>query len=234
MDLPELSVVLPCLNEASTVAACVEDAKAFFRQMSLSGEVVVADNGSSDGSAYEARRAGARVIRVKRRGYGRALRAGIAASRGRVICMGDCDQTYDLRHLQGLYEPLAAGRCDLAIGDRFAGGIERGAMPLSHRLGVRALSALGRWVTKTKVRDFHCGLRGLTRDAARRLSFRTTGMEFASEMIALAAKEGLRIGQAPVPLRRCPQKERRSKLRALPDGLRHLRYLLSVKARNHP
>ena len=223
---PEISVVMPCLNEEATVAACVEEAMDFFRQMSLSGEVVVVDNGSTDGSANVAERSGARVVLAPRRGYGAALRAGFAGARGRVIIMGDCDQTYDFRHLRGIYEPLASGAFDLVIGDRFAGGIEKGAMPLSHKIGVRFLSAVGRFITKTNIRDFHCGLRGLTREAAR-LPFRTTGMEFATEMIVLAARAGLRLGQTPVPLRRCPKK-RRSKLRTLPDGLRHLRYMTYI------
>ncbi|MGX8728436.1 MAG: glycosyltransferase family 2 protein [Lachnospiraceae bacterium] len=228
----DLSVVLPCLNEAGTVGVCVQEALVFLRQMRLSGEVLVVDNGSTDGSANAASQSGARVVLAKRRGYGAALRAGFAKARGRVIIMGDCDATYDFLHLQGIYEPLAAGTYDLVIGDRFAGGIQRGAMPLSHKLGVRFLSAVGRYVTKTNVRDFHCGLRGLTKEAACRLPFQTTGMEFATEMIALAAHEGLRIGQTPVALRRCPEKKRKSKLRTLPDGLRHLRYMANVNRQN--
>ena len=152
------------------------------------------------------------------------------AGRNRGSCrrnniFGDSDTTYDFMKLGKLYRPLAEGRADVMIGDRFAGGMEKGAMPWSHRIGVRLLSAMGRRRYRTDVRDFHCGMRGLTRKAAEQLAFRTGGMEFATEMIALAAKAGLRIGQCPVRLRKCTL-DRKSKLRTLPDGNRHLRYML--------
>ena len=223
---PELSVIMPCRNEAPTVGRCIGKAGAFIRRRALSAEILVVDNGSTDGSAGIAAECGARVISEPKPGYGNALRTGIAAARGRVLLMGDCDLTYDFEHMDALYDPLADGVCDVMIGDRFAGGIESGAMSLSHRVGVRMLSALGRWRTGCDVRDFHCGLRGMTRQAARRLPFRAEGMEFASEMIGLAAAAGLRIAQAPVPLLRC-EYPRQSKLRTLPDGFRHLKYLLS-------
>ena len=226
MKRPDVSIVLPCRNEEAAVGQCIGEAKAFLERTGLRGEIIVVNNGSTDGSAKAARACGARVIEEARPGYGQALRAGFAAAEGRVILMGDCDTTYDLNHMEALYEPLADGRYDMMIGDRFAGGIADGAMPFRHRLGVRVLSALGRARTGTDVRDFHCGLRGLTREAAESLPFRTTGMEFATEMIALAAQNGLRIGQTPVPLWRCG-KDRRSKLRTWPDGFRHLRYLMN-------
>lgn len=223
----DASVILPCLNEEACVGECVDGAKAFLARQGLRGEVLVVDNGSTDDSANAARAHGARVIFAKRKGYGNALRAGLAASRGRILLMGDCDLTYDFRDLAALYAPLAEGSYDMMVGDRFAGKMEKGAMPVSHWLGVRFLSAVGRRQTGTNVRDFHCGLRGITKSAAKTLLFRTSGMEFASEMIALAAKNGLRIGETPVHLRKCPHR-RKSKLRALPDGLRHLQYLLRV------
>lgn len=226
MEAPDLSIVMPCLNEEATVGRCVEDAQAFLAGRSLRGEVIVADNGSTDASARIAAEHGARVIRESRQGYGFALRAGIAEARGKVIILGDCDCTYDFLHLDNFYAPLARGEYDLMVGDRFAGGIGKGAMPLTHRAGVKALSWLGRRRYRTDVRDFHCGLRGLTGDAARRLSFQTGGMEFATEMIALAAAAGLRIGQCPTPLHPCDL-PRRSKLRPVPDGFRHLRYILN-------
>ena len=225
MEVPDLSVVMPCLNEEATVGQCVDDAFAFIARRCLRGEVIVADNGSGDRSAAIAESHGARVIREERKGYGYALRSGIAAARGRVILMGDSDLTYDFLRMDGLYDPLAGGAYDMMIGDRFAGGLEKGAMPLSHRVGVKALSFFGRRRYHTDVRDFHCGLRGLTAGAAESLSFQTGGMEFATEMIALAARAGLRIGQCPVSLRKC-EMNRRSKLRPLPDGNRHLIYMI--------
>ncbi len=224
MGEPEVSIVMPCLNEEATVGACVDDARIWLEKSGTAGEILVIDNGSADRSARVAEEHGARVIPESRIGYGYALRRGFAESRGRVILMGDCDTTYDFRNLDPLYRPLAENRYDMMIGDRM-GGLEKGAMSLLHCVGVRFLSALGRLRYHTEVRDFHCGLRGLTAGAARRLEFRCGGMEFATEMIALAARGGLRIGQCPVTLRRCRDK-RKSKLRTLPDGFRHVRYIL--------
>ncbi len=221
----DLSIVMPCLNEEATVGRCVDDALAYLQGRSLRGEVIVADNGSTDASARIAQAHGARVIHESKRGYGFALRAGMAAAKGSVIILGDCDCTYDFLRLDDFYEPLARGECDMMVGDRFAGGIDPGAMPLSHRIGVKALSWLGRLRYRTGVRDFHCGLRGITAQAAHALPFQTGGMEFATEMIALAARAGLRISQCPTKLYTCGS-PRRSKLRTLPDGFRHLRYIL--------
>ena len=167
------------------------------------------------------------MIREDRPGYGNALRRGIAESRGDVILMADADMTYDFSRLGELYGPLAQGRYDMIIGNRFRGGIEPGAMPLSHRLGVRFLSALGRLRFRTQVRDFHCGMRGLTAAAAERLDLHCEGMEFATEMIAAAAAAGMCIGEVPVPLRRSTS-ARSSKLRTVRDGLRHLRLILKM------
>ncbi len=225
MERPEVTVVLPCRNEEAAIGDCIREIRQFLREENLEGEILVADNGSTDRSAGIARGLGARVIREEKPGYGNALRAGIAAAEGRVILMGDSDTTYDFLELGKLYGPLSRGECDIIIGDRFAGGMESGSMPLSHKAGVRLLSALARKRYHTTVRDFHCGLRGITREAARQLDFRAEGMEFATEMIALAAAKGLRIGQCPVRLRKC-RANRKSKLRTLPDGIRHLRYIL--------
>lgn len=222
----ELTVLMPCRNEAAAVAACVEEAKEFLRGHGINGEILVVDNASEDGSAALARAHGARVIRAERRGYGNALRTGMENSAGRVIIMGDCDTTYRFGEIGEMYRLLAEGQCDMVIGNRFAGGMERGSMQLSHRWGVRFLSLCGRIRFRTDVRDFHCGLRGLTRKAAETLTFRTTGMEFATEMIAEAARQRLRIGQTPVSLRRC-RYGRESKLRTIRDGFRHLTYIVS-------
>ncbi len=224
-NAPELTLILPCRNEAAVIGACLDEARRFLDASGLRGELLVVDNASTDGSGEIAKSLGARVVREETPGYGSALRAGIRAAGAPVILMGDCDTTYDFMQMGLLYEPLAAGRFDLMIGDRFAGGIEPGAMQLSHRYGVKALSLIARLRFHTDVRDFHCGLRGLTRAAADKMELRADGMEFATEFIAEAAKKGLRIGQVPVRLRRC-ELERKSKLRTIPDGLRHLGFIL--------
>ena len=221
----ELSVILPCLNEEQTVGLCVEEAEGFFRKYQVKGEVLVVDNGSTDRSAVAAFSKGARVLQEPKKGYGNAICAGIRYSRGKVLIIADCDMTYDLRHLEKMYEMLRTGDCDMVIGNRYVGGMEPGSMSLSHKWGVRMLSFCARKRFRTDVYDFHCGLRGMTREAAGRLEFHTGGMEFATEMIAQAARQGLVIGQVPVRLRRCTW-ERTSKLRTVKDGFRHMRYIL--------
>lgn len=219
-----LSIIMPCLNEEKTVGACIDRAKVFLRKNDIIGEILVVDNGSHDHSKSVAIKHGATVISEERRGYGRAIRAGIKASKGQVIIIGDCDLTYDFVHLKGLYDPLKNNKYDMVIGDRFV-MMEHGAMPVTHRLGVRFLSLIGRRRYRVGVHDFHCGLRGITRDAVNQLSFHTNGMEFATEMIAVAAKKHMKIGQIRITYHRCPYK-RESKLRTVRDGFRHLNYLL--------
>ena len=223
----ELSIVMPCRNEEHTVGICIDEARAFLRDRGIRGEILVVDNHSSDRSAETALEHGAGVERVDDIGYGHALRYGLLKAKGAVIIMGDCDTTYDFTEAGGIYDMLVSGSFDVVIGDRFAGGIEKGAMPLLHKIGVRVLSWLGRRRFRTDVKDFHCGLRGLTREAYEKLSLHTSGMEFATELIAEAAKSGLKTGQIPVKLRRCRQ-ERRSKLRTIRDGMRHLLYIGSA------
>ena len=220
-----LSIIMPCLNEEETIAICMKEAKALMKSHHIQGEILLVDNGSTDHSAEIAQSYGARVLKEPVRGYGKALRTGIKNSRGKVIIMGDSDATYDFRHLEKFFYPLHQGKYDVMIGNRFAGKMEKGAMPFSHRIGVPVLSMLGRWRWHTDVRDFHCGLRGMTRKAARTMRLRTRGMEFATEMIAEAARHHMRMGQVPVTLRKCPV-ERKPKLRTYSDGLRHLMYLL--------
>ena len=221
----ELTVLMPCLNEARTVQACVRAALAFFRNAGIEGEVLVADNGSTDGSAQLARAAGARVVEVPVRGYGAALLAGIADAQGEYIIMGDADDSYDFSRLQAFVERLRSG-ADLVMGNRFKGGIEPGAMPFLHRyLGNPVLSFIGRLFFRSSIGDFHCGLRGFSRSAVLRLGLITAGMEFASELIAKAALAGLRIEEVPTTLR--PDgRGRPSHLRTWRDGWRHLRFLL--------
>ena len=225
----ELSVIMPCLNEENAVGKCIDEAKRFISAHDIKAEIIIADNGSTDSSAQKASAHGAVVISENVRGYGRAVRTGIENSRGTVLIFGDCDTTYDLLHLEEFYFPLIRGEYDVIIGDRFSGGIEKGAMPFLHKLGVPFLSWCGRKRFRTEVRDFHCGLRALTREAAEKLDLRTDGMEFATEFIAKASGAGFRIGQTPTVLR-CAGCKRRSKLHTFSDGLRHLKYICSKRS----
>lgn len=226
----EVSFLLPCLNEAETLEACIHAAKKCIDDGGHTGEIVVADNGSTDGSQEIARRAGARVVDVPERGYGSALMAGFEAARGEIVVMGDADLSYDFEEGSRLIEKMREG-CDLVMGSRFLGEIQPGAMPPLHRwLGNPVLSALGRWLFHTSVSDFHCGIRALRRDAYDRLHLRTTGMEFASEMVVKASVLELRIGEVPVTLR--PDgRSRAPHLRTWRDGWRHLRFLLTLSPR---
>jgi glycosyltransferase involved in cell wall biosynthesis len=229
-DLPregeiELTVLMPCLDEALTVQRCVEKAHAYLRSRGISGEVLVADNGSTDGSQALAAAAGARVVAIPRRGYGAALIGGIAAARGRFVIMGDADDSYDFSHLDPFVDALRSG-LKLVVGNRFRGGIRPGAMPLLNRyLGNPALTFIGRWLFASPVGDFHCGLRGFERRAILELELRADGMEFASEMVAKASLAGLRIGEVPTTL--SPDgRARPPHLRPWRDGWRHLRFML--------
>jgi hypothetical protein len=221
---------MPCLNEAATVAGCVGKARDFLRRAGIEGEVLVADNGSSDGSAERAAAAGARVIGVADRGYGTALRAGVEAAKGRYVIMGDADDSYDFSRLEHFVEALRAGHL-LVMGNRFKGGILPGAMPAMHRyVGNPILSFIGRLFFRTRIRDFHCGLRGFDRQAMLRLGLRTPGMEFASEMVVKAVLAGWHIAEVPATL--APDgRGRPPHLRSWRDGWRHLRFLLLFSPR---
>ena len=226
----ELTILMPCLNEAATVARCVAKARGFLERAGIAGEVLVADNGSDDGSPALAERAGARVVRVAERGYGAALSAGIAAARGRYVVMGDADESYDFNRLEAFVDKLREG-WPLVMGNRFQGGIEPGAMPALHRyLGNPVLSFIGRLFFGAPIGDFHCGLRGFQRDAVISLSLKTQGMEFASEMVVKAALAGWRIAEVPTVLH--PDgRGRPPHLRRWRDGWRHLRFLLLFSPR---
>lgn len=222
--------MMPCLNEAETLQSCIRQAKSFLSSNSIHGEVIVADNGSTDGSQEIAVREGARLVTAKRRGYGSALTEGFNSARGQYIAMGDADESYDFGTLLPFIEHLRAGD-ELVIGNRFAGGIESGAMPLHHKyFGNPLLSFIGRLFFGTPVRDFHCGLRAFNRTAILGLNLRTTGMEFASEMIVKASLSKLRISEVPTPLRR-DGRSRAPHLRSFVDGWRHLRFLLLYSPR---
>jgi len=221
----ELSIVMPCLNEARTLPECIGKAQAFLHRAGVRGEVVVADNGSTDGSARIAEEMGGRVVHVNKKGYGSALLGGIVAAQGRYVIMGDSDGSYDFLNLEPFLEKLREGY-DLVIGNRFLGGIEPGAMPFLHRyLGNPVLSFLGNLFFRSNLGDFHCGLRGFRRDAVLGLDLKTTGMEFASEMIVKASLQGLRMTEVPTVLSR-DGRDRRPHLRTWRDGWRHLRFLL--------
>jgi glycosyltransferase involved in cell wall biosynthesis len=226
----ELTILMPCLNEAETIATCIDKAHGFLARSGVAGEILIADNGSSDGSVEYALARGARVIAVTERGYGAALRAGIAAARGRYVIIGDADDSYDFSRLESFLAKLREGS-DLVMGNRFAGGIAPGAMPLLHRyLGNPVLSLIGRMFFRSSIRDFHCGLRGLRRDAILALDLRTSGMEFASEMVVRAALNGLVLAEVPTTLG-VDGRSRPPHLRTWSDGWRHLRFLLMFSPR---
>lgn len=226
----ELTILMPCLNEAETLAICIGKAKAFLDKAQISGEVLIADNGSTDGSQQIAAARGARVVQVARKGYGAAILGGIAAARGRFIIMGDADNSYDFGALEAFVSRLRDG-ADLVMGNRFQGGIESGAMPPLHRyLGNPVLSFVGRLFFRIKTGDFHCGLRGFNTESIRKLDLQTTGMEFASEMVVRGALAGLRIEEVPTALK--PDgRSRPPHLRTWRDGWRHLKFLLVYNPR---
>jgi glycosyltransferase involved in cell wall biosynthesis len=221
----ELTILMPCLDEALTVKACVEKARGYLQARGISGEVVVADNGSTDGSQNIAVAAGARLVQVDSKGYGAALIGGIKASHGRYVIMADADDSYDFANLDGFVEGLRHG-FKLVIGNRFAGKIMPGSMPLLNRyLGNPVLSFIGRWLFASPVGDFHCGIRGFDRDAILSLNLRAAGMEFASEMVVKASLANLSIAEVPTTLH--PDgRGRAPHLRPWRDGWRHLRFML--------
>jgi glycosyltransferase involved in cell wall biosynthesis len=226
----ELTIVLPCLNEVETLAICIEKAKDAISACKITGEVIVADNGSTDGSPEVALAHGARVISVPTRGYGSALHAGIQAARGRYILIADSDDSYEFTHLPRFLAELRSG-AELVVGNRFRGGIEPGAMPFLHKhLGNPLLSFIGRFLFHIPVHDVHCGMRAFSGEAYQRLNLRTTGMEFASEMIVKASLCRQRIAEVPTILKK-DGRSRPPHLRTWRDGWRHLRFLLMYSPR---
>ena len=221
---------MPCLNEAETLASCIQAAQRALSRDGYRGEVIVADNGSTDGSLAIARELGARVIEVPRKGYGNALIGGIQAADGEFVIMGDADESYDFGAIGAFVERLRAGD-ELVVGNRFLGGIQPGAMPWSHRwLGNPVLTWISRVFFHTPVGDMHCGLRGFRKDAFTRMRLRAAGMEFASEMVIKASLKGMRISEVPVVLR--PDgRSRPPHLRTWRDGWRHLRFMLLFSPR---
>lgn len=229
-DSCELTILLPCLNEAETLATCITKAQGYLRSSGVRGEVLVADNGSTDGSQQIATDLGARVITVAEKGYGNALLGGIEAASGRYVIMGDADDSYDFSALDAFVDALRTGH-DLVMGNRFRGGIDPGAMPALHRyLGNPVLSFVGRLFFKSEIGDFHCGLRGFRRSSVRALNLKTTGMEFASELVVKAALAGLSVTEVPTRLAK-DGRSRPPHLRSWRDGWRHLRFLLIFSPR---
>ncbi|WP_270934820.1 glycosyltransferase family 2 protein [Falsiroseomonas oryzae] len=226
----ELTILMPCLNEAETLGRCIAKASAFLASRGIAGEILIADNGSTDGSQAIAEAGGARVVPIPTRGYGAALIGGIAAARGRYVIMGDSDDSYDFSNLDAFVAKLREGYA-LVMGNRFLGGIQPGAMPPLHRyLGNPVLTGIGRLLFRSPVGDFHCGLRGFDRAAMLRLDLRATGMEFASEMVVKATVQRLRITEVPTTL--SPDgRSRPPHLRSWRDGWRHLRFLLLFSPR---
>src|SRR6201988_3021753 len=221
----ELSVVLPCLNERETVSTCVQKAVAALKNARVHGEVIVADNGSTDGSIELAQSSGARVVHVEHRGYGNARRGGIQESQGTYVLMADSDDSYDFTHIPRFLEQLRQGS-DLVMGNRFRGGIRDGAMPPLHPyLGNPVLTAIGRLFFRPPSRDFHCGIRAFRKDSYDRMDIRSTGMEFASEMVVKASLLRMRVSEVPTTL--SPDgRSHPPHLRTWHDGWRHLRFLL--------
>ncbi|OQP61069.1 dolichol-P-glucose synthetase [Niastella vici] len=221
----EFTILMPCLNEAETLKSCIQKAKNGIAHNNLVAEILVADNGSTDGSIDMALHLGARVIHVDDKGYGNALRAGIEHAKGKYIIMGDSDDSYDFEDISLFVAKLREGN-DLVMGNRFKGGIMKGAMPFLHRyLGNPVLSFIGRLFFKIKIGDFHCGLRGFNRNAILDIGLNSTGMEFASEMVVRSSLNNLKISEVPTTL----QPDGRSRpphLRTWRDGWRHLRFLL--------
>ena len=226
----ELTILMPCLNEAETLAICIDKAQGYLARSGISGEILIADNGSTDGSQAIAIAHGARVVDICVKGYGSALIGGIDAALGTYVIMGDADDSYDFEDLQGFVDRLRGGD-ELVMGNRFLGGIEPGAMPPLHKyLGNPVLSWIGRVLFRSPIKDFHCGLRGFNRLAMKELHLQTTGMEFASEMVVKSTLGGRRVSEVPTTL----SKDGRSRpphLRSWRDGWRHLRFLLIFSPR---
>src|SRR4051812_38166213 len=224
----DLTILMPCLNEAETLAACIKKARLGIERAGVSGEILIADNGSTDDSIAIAEKLGARVVHVKPKGYGNALRYGIEAARGRWVIMGDSDDSYDFSNINGFVEKLREGY-ELVMGCRLprgGGTVMPGAMPWKNRwLGNPVLSFLGRLFFKTPVQDFHCGLRAFTRDAYLRMELVPSGMEFASEMVIKATHREMRITQVPITLHK-DGRSRPPHLKPWRDGWRHLRFML--------
>jgi glycosyltransferase involved in cell wall biosynthesis len=226
----EVSVVMPCLDEVETLERCIRKAQRALRDANIAGEVIIADNGSTDGSVEIAEKMGARVVNVRAKGYGNALMGGIGAARGKYVVMGDADDSYDFGHIPRFVERLRQG-ADVVMGNRFRGGIQKDAMPVLHRyVGNPLLSRIGRLFFHSPVGDFYCGLRGFRKDAYERMGLRTTGMEFATEMVVKSTLLEMRVAEVPTTL--SPDgRNRPPHLRTWRDGWRTLRFFMLYSPR---
>jgi len=225
MKIVELTILMPCLNEEETIGICIDKALKFIKKNNINGEVLIADNGSTDNSVKIAKSLGARVIKVKEKGYGSALIEGTKNAYGKYVIMGDSDDSYDFLHLEEFIKKLRKGY-DLVMGDRFKGGIEKGAMPFSHRyIGNPILSFIGRIFFHSQIRDFHCGLRGYNKEKILSLNLNCSGMEYASEMVVKSELNNLKITQVPTTLKK-DGRTRKPHLKTFSDGWRHLNFLL--------
>lgn len=221
----ELTILMPCLNEEETIEICIKKARKFLDENQIDGEVLIADTGSTDNSVKIAESCGARIVHIEEKGYGSALRGGSKEARGKYVIMGDADDSYDFLHLMPFVEKLREGY-DLVMGNRFKGGIEKGAMPFLHKyIGNPVLSTIGRILYSSEIKDFHCGLRGYNRDRMNALNLITTGMEYASEMVVMAELNHLKITEIPTTLKK-DGRSGKSHLRSFRDGWRHLTFLL--------
>ena len=231
MNNLNLTILMPCLNEEENIEFSIRKAQSYLssikERFACNGEILIVDNNSTDHSVVIAKECGACVVTESHPGYGCALRTGLRQARGEVIIFGDCDSTYDFSNLDPIYLPLMENKYDFITGDRFGGQMEDGAMSFTHKLGVPFLSWCGRVKFGVNIRDWHCGIRGITRSALEKMSFKCDGMEFATEMIAEAGRKGLRIGEVSVPLRKA-QYARTEKLRTIRDGVRHLWYIIKA------
>lgn len=226
----EYTILMPCLNEEYSLEFCIKEAESYIKKHNLNAEILVADNGSADNSVSIAKKCGARVVNVKEKGYGNCLLGGIKAAEGKYIIMADSDGSYDFTSLTPFVNALSNG-FDMVVGNRFAGGIQKGAMPFLHRLGVPFLSWLARLKFKAPVYDFHCGLRGFNRQKALELNLKSSGMEFATEIIAAFALSGCKMCEVPTPLRKDKRKGK-PHLKTFRDGWRHLKFILTYCKKN--
>lgn len=221
----ELSIVMPCLNEEETIGICIQKAKKYLDKTKISGEVLIVDNGSTDRSVEISQKMGARVVKEENKGYGNALIKGTNSAKGKYVIMGDSDDSYNFEELDDFMIKLNEGY-DLVMGNRFSGKIEKGAMSFSHRyIGNPILSGIAGILYKTKIGDFHCGLRGYLRKSILDLNLKSPGMEYASEMVVEAVRNNLKITEIPITLYK-DGRTKRSHLRTIRDGIRHLIYLL--------
>lgn len=224
MEEIKITILLPVLNEEKTLPKCIEKIKKFIEKNNITSEILIADNNSTDNSKKIAIELGARVIEVQEKGYGNTLIHGIKEAKGKYIIMADADDSYDLENLEPFIEKFNEGY-EFVMGNRFKGGIEKGAMPFLHKIGVPFLSLIGRMVCHSKIGDFHCGIRGFNKEKIIQLKLECTGMEFASEMIVKAEKQKLKITEIPTTLKK-DGRNRKSHLKTFRDGWKHLKYLI--------